>query len=75
MQPSNGVFSSYRLISKVISATFHIAEWRNLTADTAVSYSFHGAETAVSPHYSVSHDNWKIVQGGQKLIPAVPWPA
>jgi hypothetical protein len=33
MQHSNGAVSSHRLISKVISATFHTAAGRNLTAD------------------------------------------
>jgi hypothetical protein len=69
------VVSSDRLISKVISVMFHTAEWRNLTADAGVSYFFRNTETAVSLHYSVSHDNWKIVSGGQKLILAVVWPA
>jgi hypothetical protein len=51
---------------------FHTVEWHNLTADAGVLYFFHEAETVVSPHYSVSHDNRKIVSGGQKLILAVP---
>jgi hypothetical protein len=74
-QHSSGAFSSYRLISKVISAMFHAAEWRNLTVDVGVSYFFHDAETTLSPHYSVSHDNRKIVSGGRKLILAILWPA
>jgi hypothetical protein len=48
MQHSHCTVSSYRLISKVISATFHTAEWHNLTADAGVSYFFGDAETAVS---------------------------
>jgi hypothetical protein len=40
--------SSYRLISKVISAMFHGAERLNLTANVGVSYFFHDAETTVS---------------------------
>jgi hypothetical protein len=75
MQHSDGPVSSYRLISKIISATFHTTEWRNLTAHVGVSYFFHDVETAVSPHYSVSHNNQKIVSAGRKLILAVPWPA
>jgi hypothetical protein len=50
-------------------------EWRNLTTNMGVSYFFHEAQTVVSPHYSVTHDNWKIVSGGWKLILAVLWPA
>jgi hypothetical protein len=71
MQHSSGMVSSYRLISKVISAVFHTVEWRNLTADAGVSYFFCNAQTVVSPHYSVSHDNRKIVLDGWKLILAV----
>jgi hypothetical protein len=48
MQLSNGAVSSYRLTSEVISATFHTAELRNLTADVGVSYFSGNAETAVS---------------------------
>jgi N-acetyl-anhydromuramyl-L-alanine amidase AmpD len=46
-------------------------EWRNLTADAGVSYFFRDAQTVVSAHYSVSHDNRKIVSDGQMLILAV----
>jgi hypothetical protein len=60
-QRSNGVVSSYRLISKVISATFHTAEWCDLTTDAVVLYFFHDAETAVGHRYLASRDNWKIV--------------
>jgi hypothetical protein len=62
-------------MSKVISGTFHIAEWRNLTAYAEASYFFRDAETAASRHYSVCHDKRKIVLGGRKLILAIPWPA
>jgi hypothetical protein len=75
MQHSNGVVSSQRLISKVISPMFHTVEWCNLTADAGVSYFFRDAQTVVTPHYLVSHDNWKIVSGDRKLILAVPWSA
>jgi hypothetical protein len=71
MQHSNGAVSSQRLISKVISPTFHTGEWRNLTADTGVLYFFRDAQTVVSPHYLVSHDNRKIVSCSWKLILAV----
>jgi hypothetical protein len=54
---------------------FHTVERRNLMADVGVSYFFRDAQTIVSPHYSVSYDNQKIVCGGRKLILAVPWPA
>jgi hypothetical protein len=74
-QHSNGAVSSHRLISKVISPTFHTVEWWNLTADTGVSYFFRDTETAVSLHYSASQHNWKIVSGSRKLILAVSWPA
>jgi hypothetical protein len=46
-QCSSDAVSSYRLILKVISATFHAAEWRNLAADVGVSYFFRDAEAAV----------------------------
>jgi hypothetical protein len=71
MQHSYGAVSSWRLISKVISPTFHTVEWCNLTADRGVSYFFCDAQTVVSRHYSVAYDNQKIVLGGQKLILAV----
>jgi hypothetical protein len=74
-QRSSGVVSSYMLISRVISTTFSATEWHNLMADMGVSYFFCDAETAVSPHYSVSRDNWKIVSGSRKLLLAIPWPA
>jgi hypothetical protein len=75
LQRSNGAVSSYRLISKVISAKFHRAEWLNLTADAGVLYFFHDAETAVShsPLLGLCHDNRKIVLSGQKPILAVLW--
>jgi hypothetical protein len=80
MQRSNGVVSSYRLISVAISATFHTAERHNLTADTGVSHFFREAETTVSQSVSqavsqsplLGHDNRKIVSGGCKLILALP---
>jgi hypothetical protein len=47
-------------------------EWRNLTAEMGTSYFFRDAQTVVSPDYSLSHDNRKIVLGGLKLILADP---
>jgi hypothetical protein len=76
-QHSNGTISSYRLISKVISAKFHTTEWHTFTADVEVLYFLHSAESAIShsPLLGLCHDNRKIVSGGQKPILAVPWPA
>jgi hypothetical protein len=51
---------------------FHTVEWRNLRTYAGVLYFFCNAQTVVSPHYLVSHDNRKIVLGGWKLILAVP---
>jgi hypothetical protein len=53
MQDSNGVVSSYRLISKVISPTFHTVEWHNLMAD-GVSYFFRDAQGVVIPLLGLS---------------------
>jgi hypothetical protein len=61
MQHSNGMASSQRLISKVIFPMFHAVEWCNLMTDVGVSFFFPNAQTVVSPHYSVSHDNQKII--------------
>jgi hypothetical protein len=54
---------------------FHTVEWRNPMADAGVLHFFRDAQTVVSPHYSVSHNNWKIVSGGRKRIVAILWPA